>query len=60
MWPGMEMDMLFSKIEAIRDIIRIAYGTEGENRTRLFETARSMLAELAGKLEEKAPEQDDD
>lgn len=60
MWPNIEMDTIFSKIEAIRDLIRIAYGTDGDNRARLFETARSMITELADLLKAKAPEMEDD
>ena len=63
MWP-MEIDMMMGKLDGIRDLIRIAYGTEGENRTRLFETARSMLIELADKMKQEAPapiiEEEDD
>lgn len=60
MWPNMEIDMMMGKLDAIRDLIRIAYGTEGENRGRLFETARSMLVELADVMRAKAPEVEDD
>lgn len=60
MWPNMEIDMMMGKIDAIRDIARIAYGSEGDNRTRLFETARDMLRELADTMERKAPDEPDD
>lgn len=60
MWPNMEIDLMMGKLDAIRDLIRIAYGTEGENRGRLFETARSMLVELADVMRAKAPEMEDD
>lgn len=60
MWPGMELDMMMGKMDAIRDITRIAYGAEGDNRRRLFETARDMLRELADGLEQKAPDEPDD
>ena len=59
MWPNMEIDMLMGKIDAIRDIVRIAYGAEGDNRTRLFQTARDMLRELADKMGEQTPEEDE-
>lgn len=61
MWP-MEIDLMMGKLDGIRDLIRIAYGTEGENRARLFETARSMLVELADKMKAEAPaiEEEDD
>ena len=60
MWPNMEIDMMMGKIDAIRDIARIAYGSDGDNRTRLFETARDMLRELADTMERKAPDEPDD
>ena len=60
MWPNMEIDMMMGKLDAIRDVVRIAYGTEGNNRNRLFETARDMLRELADNLEQKAPADDPD
>lgn len=63
MWPNMEIDMMMGKLDAIRDIARIAYGSEGDNRTRLFETARDMLRDLADNLEKKVTEtetEDDD
>ena len=60
MWPNIEQDMLFQKFDAIRELIRIAYQTEGENRARLFDTARSMINELADILKAKAPEMEDD
>lgn len=59
MWPNMEIDMLMGKIDAIRDIVRIAYGAEGDNRTRLFQTARDMLRELADKMGEQTPDEDE-
>lgn len=60
MWPNMEIEMMMGKLDAIRDIIRIAYGAEGENRVRLFETARSMLGDLADVMRAKAPEMEDE
>jgi hypothetical protein len=59
MWPNMENDMLMGKLDAIRDIVRIAYGADGDNRTRLFQTARDMLRELSDKMGEEAPEEDE-
>lgn len=59
MWP-MEIDIFMQKLDTVRDLIRIAYGAEGENRGRLFETARSMLGELADAMKAKAPEMEDD
>lgn len=59
MWPNMEIDMLMGKLDAIRDIVRIAYGAEGDNRTRLFQTARDMLRELADKMGEQTPDEDE-
>jgi hypothetical protein len=55
----MEIDMLMGKLDAIRDIVRIAYGAEGDNRTRLFQTARDMLRELADKMGEQTPDEDE-
>ena len=60
MWPNMEIDMMMAKLDAIRDLIRIAYGTEGENRARLFDTARAMMTELAAAMAAKAPESEED
>ena len=60
MWPNIEIDMTMSKLDAIRDLLRIAYGSEGENRSRLFATARDMLAELAELIREKAPAEDEE
>ena len=60
MWPNIEIDMMMGKLDAIRDIVRIAYGAEGDNRTRLFETARDMLRELADKMEREAPAQEEE
>lgn len=60
MWPNMEIDMMMGKMDAIRDIVRIAYGAEGENRSRLFAAALDMLRELADNMEQKAPEMEDD
>ena len=59
MWP-MAMDMMMGKLDGIRDIIRVAYNTEGENRNRLFETARSLLAELADQMKQETPAMEDD
>jgi len=58
MWPNMEIDMMMGKLDAIRDIVRIAYGAEGENRARLFETARSMIEALGKQI--ATQEVDDD
>ena len=55
MWPNMEIDFMMGKLDAIRDIICIAYGAEGDNRTLIFEIARDMLRELADKMEREAP-----
>lgn len=60
MWPNMEIDMMMGKLDAIRDIARIAYGSDGENRTRLFETARDMLRDLADKMAREAPAQEEE
>ena len=60
MWPTMEIDLMMQKLDAIRDLIRIAYGTEGENRSRLFAAARDMLIELSDVMREKAPVIEDD
>lgn len=59
MWP-MAIDMMMGKLDGIRDIIRVAYGTEGENRARLFETARSLLVELTDQMKQEAPATEDD
>ena len=59
MWPNFEMDVFFSKLDAIRDLVRIAYGSEGANRDRLFETARDMLRELSEKIESPRVEEDE-
>lgn len=58
MWP-MEIDIMMSKLDGIRDIIRIAYGAEGKNRSRLFLTAKDMMTELAEKMNEQTPDDDD-
>ena len=60
MWPNMTIDIIMGKIDAIRDIIRIAYGSDGQNRQRLFETARDMLLSLADAAAEEAPADPDD
>ena len=60
MWPNIEMETIMAKLDAVRDIVRIAYGSEGDNRARLFETARSMITELADLLKAKAPEMEED
>ena len=62
MWPNMEMDLAMSKLDAIRDVVRIAYGSDGDVRGRLFAAARDMLGEFAALLKEQAPaagEEDD-
>ena len=56
MWPQTPFDTLMGKLDAIRDIARIAYSSEGANRSRLFATARDMLGELADLIKEEAPE----
>lgn len=60
MWPNIEMDVIMAKLDAIRDVIRIAYGSEGDIRASLFATSRQMVAELAELLAAKAPEPEDD
>lgn len=55
MWPNIQIDVTMSKIDAIRDILRIAYGSEGATRSRLFAAARDMLGELADLIKEEAP-----
>ena len=54
------MDVIMAKLDAIRDVIRIAYGSEGDIRASLFATSRQMVAELAELLAAKAPEPEDD
>ena len=60
MWPTTPFETLMSKLDAIRDITRIAYASEGENRSRLFATARDMLVEAAELIREEAQEAEED
>ena len=60
MWPSTPFDILMGKLDAIRDIARIAYASEGANRSRLFATARDMLGELAELIQEEAPSSDEE
>lgn len=55
MWPSTSFDIFMGKLDAVRDITRIAYSSEGENRSRLFATARDMLGEIADLIKEEAP-----
>ena len=56
MWPTTPFETLMSKLDAIRDIARIAYSEKGENRVRLFATARDMLGAIADLIKEEAPD----
>ena len=47
MWPNIEMDVIMAKLDALRDVLRIAYGSEGKTRESLFATAVTMVNELA-------------
>ena len=62
MWPTTPFDAMMGKLDAVRDIVRIAYASEGANRSRLFATARDMLGEMADLIKEEAPamEEEDD
>lgn len=60
MWPNIEMDVIMAKLDAARDIVRIAYGSEGATREKLFSAARDTVAELANMLTAKAPEEMED
>lgn len=60
MFPTIEQEMLFGKMSAIQDLLRIAYAAEGDNRKRLFAVAVDMINELAGLLAVKAPEIEED
>ena len=60
MWPNIEIEVTMSKLDAIRDIMRIAYGSEGVTRSRLFAAARDMLGELHALIEEEAPASEED
>lgn len=60
MWPNIEIDLAMSKLDAIRDVVRIAYGSEGDVRGRLFAAARDMLGEFAGLIKEQAPNGEED
>lgn len=55
MWPSTPFDVLMGKLDAIRDLARIAYASEGANRSRLFATARDMLGEISDLIKEEAP-----
>ena len=60
MWPNIEMDVIMAKLDAVRDIVRIAYGSEGKTRESLFATAVTMVNELAALVAAKAPEEMED
>jgi hypothetical protein len=55
----MEIDMMMSRLDSIRDVVRIAYGSDGDNRKRLFEVAHAMLVDLAKVLPEQTEEDDE-
>ena len=60
MWPNIEMDVIMAKLDAVRDVLRIAYGSEGKTRESLFATAVTMVNELAALVTAKAPEEMED
>ncbi len=60
MWPNIEMDVIMAKLDAVRDVIRIAYGSDGKTRESLFATAVTMVNELAALVAAKAPEEEED
>lgn len=60
MWPNIEMDVIMAKLEALRDVLRIAYGSEGKTRESLFATAVTMVNDLAALVAAKAPEEEED
>lgn len=60
MWPTTPFENLMGKLDAVRDIARIAYSEEGENRSRLFATARDMLGQIAELIKEQAPDGEED
>ena len=60
MFPTLEQEMLFGKISAIQDLLRIAYNAEGDNRAKLFAVAVDMINELSALLAAKAPEMEED
>lgn len=60
MWPNIEMDVIMAKLDAVRDVVRIAYGSEGKTRESLFATAATMINELAAVVAAKAPEEEED
>ena len=60
MWPNIEMDVIMAKLDALRDVLRIAYGSEGKTRESLFATAVTMVNELAALVAAKAPEEEED
>ena len=60
MWPNIEMDVIMAKLDALRDVLRIAYGSEGKTRESLFATAVTMVNELAALVATKAPEEMED
>lgn len=59
MWP-IEVDVLFSKIENIRDTLRIASNEKGETKDRLMEAAHSMAVEFAKSIKKTSVIDDDD
>lgn len=60
MWPNIEMDVIMAKLDALRDVLRIAYGSEGKTRESLFATAVTMVNDLAALVAAKAPEEMED
>lgn len=60
MWPNIEMDVIMAKLDALRDVLRIAYGSEGKTRESLFATAVTMVNDLAALVAAKAPEEEED
>ena len=60
MWPNIEMETIMAKLDALRDVLRIAYGSEGKTRESLFATAVTMVNELAALVAAKAPEEEED
>lgn len=60
MWPPIEMDVIMAKLDALRDVLRIAYGSEGKTRESLFATAVTMVNDLAALVAAKAPEEEED
>lgn len=60
MWPNIEMETIMAKLDALRDVLRIAYGSEGKTRESLFATAVTMVNDLAALVAAKAPEEEED